>query len=127
MNSEISDAGHCLTLRRIRKILDGEITCGEQFFDCTVNSACGRYHIGDALAFTRHVSVLLKCLTNHKHVNIIGVASMLDLAGVIIAGGIDPDLITIEKAIEQSIPLYITDMTLYELTGRMWESGIQSC
>ncbi len=66
MNSEISDAGHCLTLRRIRKILDGEIACGEQFFDCTVNSACGRNLIGDTLAFTRHISVLLKCLTNSQ-------------------------------------------------------------
>ncbi len=66
-------------------------------------------------------------VTNHKHVNIIGVASMLDLAGVIIAGGIDPDSTTIEKAIEESVPLYITDMMLYELAGRMWKFGIQSC
>ena len=66
-------------------------------------------------------------VTNQKHQNIIGVAVMLDFAGVIIAGGIDPDPNTLEKAIEESVPLYTTDLSLYELVGRMYELGIKSC
>lgn len=66
-------------------------------------------------------------VTNHKHVNIIGVAVMLSLGGVVIAGGIEPDAGTIERAIAENIPLFTTDATLYDLVGRMYELGIRSC
>jgi hypothetical protein len=66
-------------------------------------------------------------VTNHKHTNIIGVAVMLNLSGVVIAGGIEPDPGTLEKAIEENVPLYTTDLTLYEIVGRMYELGIRSC
>lgn len=66
-------------------------------------------------------------VTNHKHVNIIGVAVMLSLSGVIIAGGVEPDPGTLEKAIEENVPLYTTDLTMFEIVGRMYELGIRSC
>lgn len=66
-------------------------------------------------------------VTNHKHTNIIGVAVMLNLSAVVIAGGIDPDPGTIEKAIEEKIPLYTTDLTLYETVGKAYEMGLRSC
>lgn len=66
-------------------------------------------------------------VTNHKHTNIIGVAVMLSLAGVIIAGGVEPDPGTLEKAVEENVPLYTTDLTMYEIVGKMYELGITSC
>ena len=66
-------------------------------------------------------------VTNHKHTNIIGVAVMLNLAGVIIAGGVEPDAGTVEKAKEEKISLFTTDLTLYEVVGRMYELGIRGC
>lgn len=65
-------------------------------------------------------------VTNQKHQNIVGVAVMLDLAGVVIAGGIDPDANTAEKAAEERVPLYTTDMSLYEVAGRLYEMGVKS-
>jgi predicted transcriptional regulator len=52
---------------------------------------------------------------------------MLNLAGVIIAGGISPDENTIEKADEEKVPLYTTDMSLFELVGKLYELGVKSC
>lgn len=66
-------------------------------------------------------------VTNQKHQNVVGVAVMLNLSGVIIAGGIEPDANTLEKAAEESLPLYTTAETLYEVVGRMYELGIRSC
>lgn len=66
-------------------------------------------------------------VTNHKHTNIIGVAVMLSLAGVVIAGGIEPDAGTLEKAIEENVPLYTIDLSLYETVGRLYEMGLRSC
>ncbi|NLN74744.1 MAG: serine kinase [Armatimonadetes bacterium] len=80
--------------------------------------------LSDVLANAKNATLWV---TNHKHVNIIGVAVMLNLAGVVIAGGIEPDAGTIEKAKEEKIPLYTTDLSLYEVVGRMYELGIRSC
>lgn len=66
-------------------------------------------------------------VTNQKHQNIVGVAVMLDLAGVIIAGGVDPDDNTLEKAREESIPLYTTERSLFEVVSRLYEAGVRSC
>lgn len=63
-------------------------------------------------------------VTNQKHQNIIGVAVMLNLSAVIIAGGVAPDDNTLEKAIEEHVPLYITDMTMFETVGRLYGLGI---
>jgi hypothetical protein len=63
-------------------------------------------------------------VTNQKHQNVIGVAVMLDFAGVIIAGGVEPDANTIANAVEEGVALYRTGLSLYEVAGRMYEIGI---
>lgn len=65
-------------------------------------------------------------VTNQKHQNIIGVAVMLNLAGIIVAGGAKPDDVTIEKSIEENIPLYTTDLSMFEVVGRLYEMGLKS-
>ena len=49
------------------------------------------------------------------------------IAGVVIAGGIAPDKNTMEKAAEEKVPLYITDMSLFEVAGKLYSLGVQSC
>lgn len=66
-------------------------------------------------------------ITNQKHQNVIGVAVMLDLAGVVMAGGIEPDQNSLEKAVEENVPLYTSDMTMFDLVGKLYESGVRSC
>lgn len=65
-------------------------------------------------------------VTNQKHQNIIGVAVMLDLAGVVIAGGLMPDENTRNKAAEENIPLYTTDTSMFDLAGKLYEFGVRS-
>ena len=65
-------------------------------------------------------------ITNQKHQNIVGVAVMLDLAGVIIAGGVEPEENTLEKAVEENIPIYITDTSIFDLAGKLYELGLRS-
>ena len=66
-------------------------------------------------------------VTNQKHQNVVGVAVMLNLAGVVIAGGIEPDENTLEKAAVEGVPLYATDMSMFELVGKLYELGVRSC
>ncbi len=65
-------------------------------------------------------------VTNQKHQNVIGVAVMLDLAGVVVAGGVEPDENTLEKARDESVPLYTTSESLFDLVGKLYELGLRS-
>jgi hypothetical protein len=124
MNSETSEAGGGLTLRRIREILDGEIICGEQFADRTVGSACGCDLMSDVLAFTRPGSVLLTGLTNSQ---VIRTAEMLDLKGVVFVRSKKPDERTIKMAEALQLVIICSPHPLYESCGRLFVSGLAGC
>lgn len=65
-------------------------------------------------------------VTNQKHQNVVGVAVMLDLAGVVIAGGVEPDENTLEKARGENVALYTSDESLFDIVGKLYEMGLRS-
>ncbi len=69
-------------------------------------------------------------VTIQTHPNIVAVASMKDLAAIILAGGREPDPETLKKASEEGIPLLRSSLPAFELVGRLYQagvSGIVSC
>lgn len=91
--------------------------------DAEVTSGYASDLLSDVLARAKEGTIWV---TNQKHQNVVGVAVMLNLAAVIIAGGVQPDENTLEKAKAENVPLYSTDMTLYEVAGRLYEMGVRS-
>lgn len=91
--------------------------------DVEVTSGYASDLLSDVLAKAKNGAIWA---TNQKHINIIGVAVMLNLAGVIIAGGIEPDENTAAKAREENIPLYITEVSLFDVAGKLYELGLRS-
>jgi serine kinase of HPr protein (carbohydrate metabolism regulator) len=63
-------------------------------------------------------------VTLQAHLNIIAVAALLDLSAVIVTEGAQPDPATLVKAQEQSVTLLCTEMTTYEVAGKLWALGI---
>ncbi len=63
-------------------------------------------------------------ITLQGHQNIIAVAVLVDLAGVIIAGGVKPDPETRIKAKEEGINLLTTSLPAYEIAGRLYGLGV---
>ena len=63
-------------------------------------------------------------ITLQVHHNIIAVATLRELAGIVIIGGKKPAEDTIEKAREEGVPLLICDSPGYEVCGRLYELGI---
>lgn len=63
-------------------------------------------------------------VTMQGHQNIVAVASLVGLGAVIVAGGIEPEEQTIAKANEQEVVLCKTDMSTYEVAGRLYRLGI---
>lgn len=63
-------------------------------------------------------------ITMQGHQNIVAVASLVGLAAVIVAGGIEPEEQTVTKAAEQEVILCKTALSTYEVTGRLYKLGI---
>lgn len=65
-------------------------------------------------------------VTLQAHANIVAVAALLDLAGVIITEGAAPDETTIQKANEKYVRLFSTQMGSFEVVGKLWSLGIRA-
>ena len=63
-------------------------------------------------------------VTIQGHPNIVAVASLLDLAGIIIAEGVGIDAATLEKAEEENVPILTTSLTTYTVVGELSKLGI---
>ena len=63
-------------------------------------------------------------ITVQTHLNVIAVAMLMDMACVIIPEGIDLDEATLQKAIEEEVPVFSSEKTAYELCGMMYALGV---
>ena len=64
-------------------------------------------------------------ITLQLHQNIVAVAFLNNLAGIVIVGGREPDPDTLKKAEEQGVPILVSSMPTYELAGKLYEMGIR--
>ncbi len=64
-------------------------------------------------------------LTVQGHPNIVAVASLVNLAGVVVTEAAKIDPATVEKADQEGVPLLTTSLTSYELAGRLYELGVK--
>jgi len=112
-----------MNLAQIIKELDLSVVTHPQDF-ASIEPSCG------------YASDLLSCVmsgaqhhglwvTLQAHANIIAVAALLDLCGIIITEGAAPDAATIAKANEEGINLFTTPQSTFWVVGRLWELGLR--
>ena len=63
-------------------------------------------------------------LTVQTHQNIVSVAVLHEMAGIVLAGGQEPDQETIEKAEEEGVPILMWPKTAFELAGQVHAAGV---
>jgi hypothetical protein len=59
-------------------------------------------------------------ITLQTHPNIVAVASLKDLAAIILVRGLEPDPETIRHSEEEKIPVVGTKLNAFEITGRLY-------
>ncbi len=60
-------------------------------------------------------------ITLQTHQNIIAVAKLKDLAGIIIVNNRQPDEETLKKAKDENIPIMISQGMAFEISGKLYE------
>ncbi|MGE5254158.1 MAG: DRTGG domain-containing protein [Planctomycetaceae bacterium] len=63
-------------------------------------------------------------VTLQIHQNIVAVATLKELAGIILIGGRQPEKQTLAKAEEEQVPLLLSDLPAFEVVGRLYQLGI---
>ncbi len=63
-------------------------------------------------------------VTLQVHQNIVAVATLKELAAIIIVGGRQPEKQTLAKAEEENIPILLTELPAFEVVGRLYQMGV---
>lgn len=74
--------------------------------------------LSDVMAGAKAGSILVTILT---HENVVAVASLLELAAVLLTGGKKPGEETLRRAEEQGVPLLLTGMSTFETAGKLYQ------
>ncbi len=77
--------------------------------------------LSDVMANSKKADIWV---TAQVHPNIVAVAVLKELAGIIIIGDRKPETETIKKAEAEKIVIMSTNLTAFELAGRLYEMGI---
>ncbi len=75
------------------------------------------------MAGAKHNSVWV---TLQAHLNIVAVATLLELSAVIITEGNMPDQSVIEKANQEEVVLFSTSETTFSIVGKLWQMGLRA-
>ena len=107
---EIVDSLHLVPLTALKNYAEIVPTCGyaSDLLSCVMAGAA-------------HQSVWV---TLQAHVNIVAVASLLDLSAIIITEDAQPDEATLAKANEEGINLFSTKEPTFSVVGKLWTLGL---
>jgi hypothetical protein len=100
-----------LEVRSARARLDHEVTGGY-----------ASDLLSDVLAHSEEGNLWI---TLQAHGNIVAVASMKGLIGIVLVSGREPQEETLEKAESESIPIMVSHLPAFELIGRLYSLGIR--
>ncbi|HHW67261.1 MAG: hypothetical protein PWP07_2150 [Epulopiscium sp.] len=110
-----------MTVRELMKTLGLSIVAGENGLDKEITTG----YVGDLLSWVMaNAKPGAAWITIQSHVNIIAIASLLNLSCIIIAEGAHIDQDTIEKANEEDIPVFSSEINAYQLVKKLTEIGI---
>ena len=64
-------------------------------------------------------------ITLQTHRNIVAVATLKDLSGIIVVNNRTPDPDTLEKAEEEGLPIMVSSLPAFEVVGRLYALGLR--
>jgi hypothetical protein len=111
-----------MTLGEVAQALGLEVRSGHAKMDVEVLGGYASDLLSDVIAGAKEGDLWV---TLQLHQNIVAVAFLNNLAGIVIVGGREPDPDTVKKAEEQEVPLLVSAQPTYEVVGRMYELGIR--
>jgi hypothetical protein len=111
-----------MKLAELAQKLELQVRTGEDSLDVDVTKGYASDLLSYVMARADEGDVWI---TLQTHQNIVAVAVMKSLAGIILVNGREPEEATLNKAAAESIPLMVSQLTTFDLIGKLFESGIR--
>ena len=111
-----------MKISEIKRILDAELICGEEFLENEVFTACGSDMMSDVLAYVKDQGLLLTGLINTQ---VIRTANMMDMLCVVFVRGKKPTEEMLELANECGIAVLATRKRAFEASGILYSAGLR--
>ncbi len=111
-----------MTLGEVVETLKLEVRTGKDQMDREVKGGYASDLLSDVIAGATEGDLWL---TLQLHQNIVAVAFLNNLAGIVVVGGREPNADTLQKAEEQDVPVLVSPLPTYELAGMLYQLGIR--
>lgn len=111
-----------MKLKELINEFEFEVLSGEDSLDTDVTGGYASDILSDVMAKTKPGDIWV---TNQGHQNVIAMVFFKRLAGVIIAGAVQPDDDALQKARQNKIAVLTTKMNAFEVIGRLYRSGVR--
>jgi predicted transcriptional regulator len=99
------------------KKYDLRVFAGEERLDKEVSGGYVSDLLSDVMGNAAENEVWI---TLQTHQNVAAIASLKDLAAVVLVKNLEPDEETLERSREEGIPLLGTGLETFEMAGRLW-------
>jgi len=109
----------------LKEIVEGlglEVRSGAHLLDKEVKGGYASDLLSDVMA---HAKAGDLWITLQVHLNIVAVATLNDLAGIVLVNGREPEEATLRKAAEEGVVLMVSPLSTFEVVGRLYELGIR--
>jgi predicted transcriptional regulator len=110
-----------MLLSEIVEKLDLKVLTGGDQLDREITRGYASDLLSDVIAHTGKGDLWI---TLQTHQNIVAVASMNELAGIVLINGRQPEQETLQKANGEQIPVMLSELPSFEVAGRLFEMGI---
>jgi predicted transcriptional regulator len=110
-----------MKLNEIAEKLNLEVKAGQEGLDAEVTGGYVSDLLSDVIANSRKGDLWI---TLQIHQNIVAVATLKDLAGIILINGKEPADETVSKAEGEGIPILVSPLTAYEIVCLLHELGL---
>lgn len=110
-----------MNLNDIVKSLKLDVRSGRDALNTEVRGGYVSDLMSDVIAHGREGDLWV---TMQTHQNTIAVASLKELAGIIIVNGREPEADTLAKAGAENVALFVSALPAFEVAGRLYKMGL---
>ncbi|HOQ42341.1 MAG TPA: hypothetical protein PLG94_04670 [Smithellaceae bacterium] len=106
-----------MKIENIVQALELEVKCGKDYLNREVTGGYTGDLLSDVMGNAREGYIWI---TRQVHQNIVAVASLKELAGIILINSCQPAPDTLEKAEAEKIPVMVSSLPAFEISGQIY-------
>ena len=111
-----------VNFRELKEILEADVLISDEHLETELKHAFAANSLSEVLSFAPVGTLLITGITN---VQVVRIAELLDLIGVVFVGGKRPDEMAFKLAQIKNVPLFSTPYLMYEACGRLFNNGLE--